>query len=149
MAVLMINGKGLKGKGSFAFDRLAEKKYNAKDENGNQLGGFMNIYLGLIAKDAQRLSAFWDCALEHHEQNKPSLADIEDVLEERIETEGAEALFKEAFAIVDESGFYATKRTEFWKGFENLKTAGKNAEEKKANLQIYETMIKGRESLKA
>lgn len=149
MAVLNINGKGFNGKGSFAFDRLAEKKYNTPDENGNKLGGFLNIYMGLIAKDAQRLSAFWDCALEHHEKDKPSIAVIENVLEDRIESEGADALFKEAFAVIDESGFYATKRNEFWKGLENLKTAGKTAEEKKANQQMYETMVEARATLKA
>lgn len=149
MAVLSINNKQLDAKGSFAFDRLAEKKYNGADEKGNKLGGFMNIYLGLIAKDTQRLSAFWDCALEHHKENKPSVEDIEDALEKRMDSEGLEPLFKEAFAVIDEAGFYATKRNEFWNGLEKLKTAGKTADEKKTNLQMYETMTEARAALKA
>lgn len=147
MTVLTINGKDYLGKGSFAFDRLAGKKYNAADENGQTMGGFMNIYMGLMAKDAQRISAFWDCALEHYEKERPTLRQIEDALEERIENEGAEVLFKEVFAILDESGFYALQRKEFWKNLETLKETGKTAEEKKTNAQMHKMLIETREEL--
>ncbi|KAA0956629.1 hypothetical protein FQ085_11590 [Planococcus sp. ANT_H30] len=149
MTILNVNGKGFKGKGSFAFDRLANKKYDEVNANGQKLGGFMNIYMGLLGKSTQSLSMFWDCAVEHHEKDRPSLAAIENALEERIDNGETEQLFKDAFHILDESGFYAQPRRDLWKGLETMKAHGKTAEEKKGNKEMFELLTKNREELKA
>lgn len=148
MAVLTINGKEYEGKCDFKFNRVAKEKYNEADESGNKTGAFLSIYMGLMSKDNDKLLAFWDSALSHYKKDKPSVDDIEEALFERIEEEGAEVLFKEPFGMLEESGFYAPQRKEFWNGLEKLKESGKTAEEKKNNAQMFEVMSEARQSLK-
>lgn len=150
MALLTINGRDYEAKCTFKFERLANKKYNSKDEKGNEIGGFMNLYMNLLDYDNDHLLAFWDCGLEHLGKDKPKLEEIEEALMERIEEDGdTEKLFKEAFQAVDESGFFKKKAKSFWKDFELLKETGKTKEEKEQNRLMYERMVQSRKELQA
>lgn len=148
MARLTIKEKEYEAKCSFKFDRLAEKNYNDIDSKGNDTGGFMSIYMGLLQFSNKHLLAFWDCALDHLRKDKPSLADIEAAIEDRIEEDGdTELLFKEAFIAVDESGFYRKQAKKFWKNIELLKDSGKTEKEKEENLKMYNVMDESRKEL--
>lgn len=148
MAILTIKEKDYEGKCTFKFDRLADAKYNEVDANGNETGGFMSLYLQLLQSSTKHLPAFWDCALEYLNKEKPSLAEIEEALEQRIEEDGdAYLLFKEAFKAVDESGFYRKQAKSFWKNLETLKETGVTDEEKADNLKMYNMMMDARNEL--
>ncbi|MGN7409969.1 tail assembly chaperone [Sporosarcina sp. SAFN-010] len=148
MAILTIKGKDYEGKCTFKFDRLADSKYNEADANGNETGGFMSLYMHLLQSSTKHLPAFWDCALEYLKKEKPSLEDIEEALEQRIEEDGdADQLFREAFKAVDESGFYKKQAKSFWKNLEMMKESGVTDEEKADNLKMYNMMVDARNEL--
>lgn len=150
MARLTIKGKEYEGKCSFKFDRLADKKYGAKDKDGNDAGGFMSLYMSLLQYSNTHLVAFWDCALEHLGKEKPSVDAIEQAIEERIDEDGDTSnLFKEAFNAVDESGFFKLQAKNFWKSLEVMKESGKTPEEKAENLKMYNLMKNEYDVLKA
>ncbi|MFL0365382.1 tail assembly chaperone [Pseudobacillus sp. 179-B 2D1 NHS] len=150
MALLTVNGKELQGKCTFRFDKLADKKYSAMDENGNETGGFHNIYLNLLQFSNKHLVAFWDCALDYLGKDKPSVEEIEGALEARFEEDGdTEKAFKEAFRAVDESAFFRRQAKNFWRDLEMMKETGADEEAKATNLKVYKMMTKAREELTA
>jgi hypothetical protein len=123
MAHLIINDKEYEAQTTFKFERLANQRY--EEQGGQNVGGFMSIYLGLLEYDPLSLFAFWDCALHHYKNEKPSLDDIENVLLEKIE-EDEEAPFKEVFKVLDKAVFFRKRVKDIWKELER-------AEEKKDN----------------
>lgn len=138
MAMLTIKGIDREAKCNFKFDRVAEEKYNEKDKEGNSMGGFMSLYMNLLQFDTKALSAFWHCALAHLGKDLPSQEDIEEAIMARIDEEGdTEGLIKEAFGVIDNSGFFKKQAKNFWKDLELMKTAGKTKEEKAENLTMY------------
>lgn len=148
MARLTIKDRDYEGKCTFRFDRLADSKYNSDDAKGNETGGFMSIYMGLLQYDNKYLSAFWDCALEYLNKDRPKLSDIETAIEDRIEEdEDTELLFKEAFNAVDQSGFFKKQAKNFWKNLAVMKETGKTEEEKAENIKMYKMMEESREEL--
>lgn len=150
MAILTIKGKDYEAKCNFKFEKTADKKYNEEDKNGNQAGGFHSIYTGLLQYSNKHLVSFWDCALDYLGKDKPSIADIEEALESRIEQdEDTEPLFKEAFKTVDESGFFKRQAKNFWKNIETFKQTGKTEEEKQQNQKGAEMLIQARKELMA
>lgn len=150
MARLKINEKEYEGKCSFKFDRLADKKYGAKDKDGNDAGGFMTLYMSLLQYSNNHLVAFWDCALENLGKDKPSIDAIEKAIEDRIDEDGDTAvMFQEAFKAVDESGFFKLQAKNFWKNLETMKESGKTVEEKAENLKMYNLMKNAYDELKA
>lgn len=154
MATLEINGIEYQGKCNFAFDLVADDKYNELDAKGNKIGGFMNIYMKLLADDLKGLLAFWDCAVAEHGKKRPSQKDIEDTLmafiddEENGEAE-VEKLFKDAFKAIDKSGFYRKQNKRLWEQFQKMENAGATKEEKAASKESYQELVKVREALLA
>jgi len=133
MATLTIAGTQQEAKFGFAFKNLADKNYNQTDKEGNDVGGFSAIYTGLLQFDLEALKAFWDCGLAHMKK-RPSMSEIEQGLEKRIEEDGGtEELFKEAFCEIDSSGFFKRDAKTFWKNLELFKTMGKSDKEKAEN----------------
>lgn len=133
MATLTIAGTQQEAKFGFAFKNLADKNYNQTDKEGNDVGGFSAIYTGLLQFDLEALKAFWDCGLAHMKK-RPSMSEIEQGLEKRIEEDGGtEELFKEAFCEIDSSGFFKRDAKMFWKNLEMFKEMGKSDEEKAEN----------------
>ncbi|UED81955.1 tail assembly chaperone [Lysinibacillus sp. CD3-6] len=137
MATLSIKGVQQEAKFGFAFKNLADKNYNQKDAQGNDVGGFNGIYTGLLQFDIDALKAFWDCGLAHlGTKGRPSIAEIEEALEERINQDGeSDQLFKEAFKEIDTSGFFKRDAKTFWKNLEMFKDMGKTEAEKAENAQ--------------
>lgn len=105
--------KEFEAKTNFRFERLAEEKYS-KDPDGKTVGGFINLYLGLLQYDPLSLVAFWDCALHHYKKDKPTVPQIEDALEKLLE-EDEEAPFKVAFKVLDAAGFFKKRVKDIWK----------------------------------
>ena len=150
MAFLTIKDTEHKAKCAFAFDRLANAKYNDEDKKGNKAGGFMNLYNNLLEFDTSYLVAFWVCALEYLGKDKPSQAEIEEAIEARIEEDGdTEKLIKEAFNELGDSGFFKMKAKKYWKNLEILKATGKTDEEKAENLKMYDLMQESKNAMKA
>lgn len=150
MAFLKINGKELEAKCNFRFERLADKKYSEQDKEGNDIGGFHSLYSNLLQYSNKHLLAFWDCALDYLIKDKPKLEEIEAAIEARIEEDGdTEQLFKEAFQIIDESGFFKKQAKNYWKNIEAFKDSGKNEEEKAERAKQVEILLKAREELTA
>lgn len=151
MAFLTIDGKDYEAKCNFKFDRVAEERYNEADKDGNKMGGFMSIYMNLLQFDPTALSAFWDCALSHLGKNlKPSQEQIENALMEKIEEEGdTEGLIKEAFGVIDNSGFFKKQAKNFWKDLEIMKDTGKTKEEKADNLMMYNRLHEAKKEITA
>ncbi|AYC28726.1 tail assembly chaperone [Paenisporosarcina cavernae] len=144
MARLTIKGQEYEGKCTFKFDRLADEKYGEADKNGKKSNGFMTLYMSLLQYSNEHLVAFWECALEHLKV-KPSLSDIEEAIEERLENDDdPKQIFQEAFRAVDESGFFKLRAKTFWKNLELMKDSGKTDEEKAENLKMYNLMIESR-----
>ena len=118
MAFLEIKGKQYEAKATFKFERLAEKKYSETGKDGNEVGGFMNVYMNLLEYSNKYLLAFWDCGLDYLGSSKPKIEDIETAILERIEQDDdTEPVFKEAFKVVDQSGFFRKQAKNFWKDF--------------------------------
>lgn len=130
MALLQIDGKDYEAQTTFKFERLANEKYS--EVGGQNVGGFMSIYLGLLEYDPLSLFAFWDCALHHYKKDKPTHEQIEDALEELIDAD-EEAPFKTAFKVLDEAGFFRKRVKDIWKelGKEVKEKENETAEEKK------------------
>ncbi|MEK4760761.1 tail assembly chaperone [Viridibacillus sp. FSL E2-0187] len=151
MAFLEIKGEELEGKCTFKFDRVSDEKYNSQDANGNDVGGFSTVYMGLLQYDIKALSQFWDCALSYlASKKKPSIAEIEDALQERIEEDGdALSAFKEAFKAIDNSGFFKLTVKNFWKNLNMVEGMGGTDEEKEQNERYLTTMKEAREELTA
>lgn len=123
--------KEFEAKTNFKFERLAEEKYS-KDADGKTLGGFMSVYLGLLAYEPLSLAAFWDCALHHYRKDKPTIVQIEDALEKLLE-EDDEAPFKAAFKVLDAAGFFRKRVKDIWKELakETPEVENETPEEKK------------------
>ncbi|QOV10938.1 tail assembly chaperone [Viridibacillus arvi] len=152
MPFLTIKEEELEGKCTFKFDRVSDEKYNSQDQNGNDVGGFSTIYMGLLQFDIKALSQFWDCALSHlSSKEKPSLVEIEEALEARIEDEkeGVEVLFKEAFKAIDQSGFFKLTVKNFWKNLNMVEGMGGTDEEKEQNEKFLTIMKEARNELTA
>lgn len=140
MAHLVINEKEYKAQTTFKFERLANERYG--ESGGQNVGGFMSIYLGLLEYDPLSLFAFWDCALHHYKKDKPSEQEIEDVLEEKINADG-EAPFKEVFKVLDEAGFFKKRVKDIWKELERVEKPKKDeSEEDKKDREKQEEAAK-------
>jgi hypothetical protein len=150
MSKLEINGKELEGKCTFKFDRLADKEYNEEDAKGNKSGGFMSIYMNLLQRSHPKyLVAFWDCALAHLGKDKPSVNEIETAIEDLLDDdETSEKAYKDAFNMVDESGFFKIQAKNFWKNLEILKNTGTDDKDKAENLKMYNLMHEAKDALK-
>lgn len=149
MAFLTVKGIEREAKCNFKFDRTADEKYNEQDKDGNKMGGFMSLYMNLLQFDTKALSAFWHCALSHLGKDVPNQEDIEEALMARIEEEGdTEGMIKEAFEVIDNSGFFKKQAKNFWKDLELMKTAGKTKEEKVDNLTMYNRLQEARKEIK-
>lgn len=111
MAEIKIGDKTYEAKATFKFEKLANERYS--ESGGQDIGGFMSIYLGLLQFDSLSLLAFWDCALQHYKKDRPSLDAIEDTLEELI-IEDALQPFKDVFKVLDDSGFFKKRVKEIW-----------------------------------
>ena len=147
MATLTIKNKQEEAKFGFAFKNLADKSYNQTDTAGNEVGGFSTIYTGLLQFDLDALKAFWDCALAHNKK-RPAIADIEAALEARIEEDGdTTTLFKEAFQVINESGFFKKDAKTFWKNLELFKTMGQTEEEQAENAKGVQIMLDAKAEL--
>lgn len=142
MATLTIGKDQHEAKYGFAFKNLADKNYNETDREGNETGGFISIYQGLLQFNLDALKAFWDCGLAHLKK-RPSMAQIETALEERIEEDGdTEKLFKEAFQEINASGFFKKDAKTFWKNLDMFKEMGteqEQAENAKAVQMLLDT----------
>jgi len=103
MAFLTIDEKEFHGKINFSASDRADEKYGTQDTDG-----LTAIYLGLLQGEIKSIRSFWDCALLHND-NKPSIKKIEKALEDRIEEDGTESLFKQAFSALDKSGFFSER----------------------------------------
>lgn len=145
---LTINGQQYEARTDFKFQRIADEKYFEKDENGKKVqDGFQTIYANLMEYDNVALSAFWDCALSHHKQ-KPSLNDIDEALLEAAGEEyDFEPLFKEAFAKLDNAGFFKKKVTKFWRNTELVKKHLNGEEEILAYNEMLDEMKEARKNL--
>jgi len=149
MAILKIKEKDFVAKCAFKFNKWADEKYNDENKKGDKAGGFMNIYNNLLEFETNYLAAFWDCALAYLGKEKPSLSEIEDAIEARIEEDGdTEKLIKEAFNELTDSGFFKMKAKKYWKNLEILKITGKTEDEKKENLKMYNMMQENKNAMK-
>lgn len=139
MAYLDVNGTEYEGKASFKFSFVADEKHKKKDKDGNETQtGVMTIYSNLLEKDVLYLSYFWECALAHHKK-KPTLNDIQNALEEAAgEEEDYEALFQDAFRMIDNSGFFKGQVKKFWKNTEMMNGFGRDERENK----VFESQLK-------
>ncbi|MDX1807679.1 MAG: tail assembly chaperone [Paenisporosarcina sp.] len=138
MARLTVKEKEYEGKCTFKFDRLADEKYGEPDKNGKNIGGFMNLYMALLQYSNNHLVSFWDCALDYLGKEKPSISEIEEAVEERLENDSdPKTIFQEAFKAVDDSGFFKLQAKTFWKNLELMKDKGETEEEKAENLKMY------------
>ncbi len=150
MAFLTINGKELEAKCNFRFERLADKKYSEQDKEGNDIGGFHALYSNLLQFSNKHLLAFWDCALDYLVKDKPKTEEIEAAIESRIEEDGdTEQLFKEAFEVIDESGFFKKQARNYWKNINAYKESGKTEEEKAERAKQADILLKTYEEMKA
>ncbi|WP_332238877.1 tail assembly chaperone [Sporolactobacillus sp. KGMB 08714] len=157
MPILSIEGKDYEAKLTFAFAKLADKRYKLvqkNDEKGKAdlvTGGLENIYQHLMNYDANGLLAFWDCALEiyNRKKAKPSLEQIEDALSAVLESGEDERLFKEAFAAIENSGFFRLKIKDYWKNLDLVDKLAKNEEERKQSRMAKEMFTAKREELLA
>lgn len=135
MPHLLIDGKEYEAKTNFKFERLANEKYS-KDAEGNELGGFTNIYLRLLQFENTALADFWNCALHHYKKDKPTLDEIEEALEEEINKD-PDVVFKQAFKTLDGAGFFKKQVKSIWNEFSKApkKKKDETEEEKKERLQ--------------
>ncbi|WP_168193862.1 tail assembly chaperone [Lysinibacillus sp. SGAir0095] len=151
MAILEINGQEYEAKGSFAFARKADDLLGTiaeKSKTGKQEGGLNNLLGELIdgAKDLDALMHFWQCALAH--EKKIKLTDIESALEKRIEEEGTLELIKEAYAVIDESGFFKRAVEKFWSNVDIMSKIESDDEKENQQYQLaIEMMTKAKAEL--
>lgn len=154
MAILNVNGIEYQGKCNFAFDQVADEKYNEVDKKGNAIGGFMSIYMKLLGDDLKGLLAFWDSACSEYGKKSPSRKDIEQTLmafidDEENGEEEVERLFKDAFKAIHNSGFYRKQKNKIWKQFEKMKEAGETEEEQEQSKASYQELEETRDKLLA
>ncbi|KIL45764.1 tail assembly chaperone [Jeotgalibacillus soli] len=141
MPILNVNGKDYEAKVTFKFNSLAKDKYYGQDKEGNKSSGINSIYEKLLNFDHDGLLGFWDCAVNHL-KDRPILADIEAALEKRIEADDdTEDLFKEAFAVMDNSGFFKKQAKKYWKDLEKVPEFAKD-EKEKTQMQTYVQRMK-------
>lgn len=95
---ITIKNKQYTGKPSFAMARYADENYGTYIEKANKYAqGIENILSGILEGTVETIAQYWDAALAHLKE-RPSLAEIEEALEERIEEIGdTEPLFKEIY----------------------------------------------------
>jgi hypothetical protein len=148
MAFLTIGDKQYEAKAAFKFEMVADKKYGGD----NELTGLESIYQKLMSYKPSGLLAFWDCATAHYsKKEQPSVESIADALEEIIEHEdGAdERLFKEAFRVLDESGFFQLQLKEYWKNIDMLEQLAEDEKEMKQAQMAKEMFTEKRKELLA
>lgn len=127
---LTINGEEYEAKGSFMFKRHATKQYSKKEED-KTVDGFDRIYGGVIERDPEALSMFWDCALSHLGKKKPAVEDIEDALMEAIqENDDTLPLLVGAAEVLDDSAFFRRKSEQYWFNVDQAYRMAKTEEEK-------------------
>lgn len=138
MAYLTIGGKQFEARTDFKFQSVADKKYSEKDADGKKLqGGVETIYSNLLEEDNLYLAYFWDCALSHY-KDKPSVQEIENALMDAAGSEcDFEPLFQDAFAQLDNSGFFRKKVKKFWKNLGMMEKMLNDESEK----ELYESQM--------
>lgn len=103
----------LKAKGTFMFDMHAEK-YAKEDKKGNVTSGYHEILQGILDRKTTAIVHFWDCALAHV-KNRPSIKEIQEVIQDVIEKEGTTlGLLQGAVQVLGESGFFKEQFKMFW-----------------------------------
>lgn len=103
----------LKAKGTFMFDIHAEK-YAKEDKDGNEGSGYHEILQGILNRKTIAIVHFWDCALAHV-KNRPSIQEIQDVIQDVIDKEGTTlGLLQGAVQVLGESGFFKEEFKMFW-----------------------------------
>lgn len=126
------------GKPSYQFIFHAKDKYSQKDEKGNETPGVLYLYGQLLERDAESLIYFWDCMFSHHKK-RPAISEIQEALAEASDDgENFEPLFKEAFQVMDESGFFEGDVKKFWKQMDIMDGYGETDIEKK----MFEQQLK-------
>lgn len=109
----------------------ATEKYAIKDGDNRQ-DGFTHILMHILDATPQGFVMFWDTALMHEEDKKPSKQKIKKTIFQAIEN--GETTFddmqKVAFDAYDSSGFLKKQWNRFWEGIEKQK---EQLEEKKSN----------------
>ena len=140
---LTIQDKQFTGKPTFAMARYANENYGKYIEKANKYAqGIENILSGVIEGSVDSIVQYWDAALAHLKE-RPSIAEIETALEERIEQEGdTEPLLKEIYRELSTSGFFKKTIKEFWKNIEMMQDFGATDKEKEQNKKAYDMMQK-------
>lgn len=140
---ITIQNKQYTGKPSFAMARYADEKYGNYIEKANKYAqGIENILSGVVEGSVESIVQYWDAALAHLKE-RPSVADIEEALEARIEEVGdTEPLLKEIYNELTTSGFFKKTVKAFWKNVELMKDFGATEEEKEQNKTAYDMMQK-------
>lgn len=140
---LTIQDKQFTGKPTFAMARYANENYGNYIKKADKYAqGIENILSGVIEGSIESIVQYWDSALAHLKE-RPSIAEIEAALEERIEEVGdTEPLLKEIYRELSTSGFFKKTIKGFWKNIEMMKDFGATDEEKEQNKQAYEMMLK-------
>lgn len=147
---LTINKKEHTAKASFAFLKSAETLGNFSEATNKHEGGLENLLQALVQNDPTSLVDFWVAATAYlGNKNTPSRDDIESALEETIEEEGMEELFKSAYKFMQKSGFFAKKVTTFWEMFGMAEKMAKTDKEKEQNKAMIDHMMKLKAEIEA
>lgn len=150
--LLKIGDQEIQGKPSFAFLKHADANYGTfQEQTGKMVNGLANILTGIVDGDIQAAAQFWDCATAHlAKKGKPTIEQIEQALEERIEEDGdTEPLLKEIYKEISESGFFKKTVKNFWNDIELMNEFGKTEEEKAQNKLAYEQTLKKKAEIEA
>lgn len=148
MAYLEINGKDYEGQVKFKFCFVADEKHTQKNKDGIETqSGVQYLYSKVLGEDPMYLAYFWECALAHHKQ-KPTLNDIQEALDAKAgEEEDYDALFQEAFQMMDNSGFLKGQIRKYWKEQRMNVNFAEKEEEKKAYKEYLKDMEETRKEL--
>lgn len=102
MAFININGNEYEAKTNFKFENRANAKYGS-----DEMDGFTVIYTNMLQSKPSAVLQFWDCALAHLKDKKPTTDQIEEALEKRIEEDGTtKKVLNEAFKRLDDAAFF-------------------------------------------
>lgn len=147
---LAVGKKEYTAKASFAFLKEVEKLGTYSEKTNKEEGGLETLLQGLVQNEPTSLVDFWVAATAHNTKKEiPSRSEIESALEEHIEENGLDELFKSAYNFMRNSGFFAKKVKTFWEMFEMAETLGQTDEEKEQNKSMVEYMMKLKAEIEA
>lgn len=148
---LTINNKTFTTKPSFAMVKHANETYGTYiEKTGKYAQGVETILSGVLEESAESIVHYYDAALAHYGKERPTITEIEDALEVRIDEIGdTTPLLKEIYKELSTSGFFKNLTKKFWKNIELMKDFGETEEEKAKNKQAYEYMIERKAEIEA